>query len=271
MKFRLAFLLAMLVLPTLFIITTCKNENVSNGIKMVAHRGAMLERPENTMPAFKKALEIGADIIELDLFTSRDGHLFILHDRTLDRTTNGQGLASERTLSELQELDAGSHFNSKYSGERIPSFKEVLTWAVQADAVLLLDLKERGLEFAENVAHEVKSAKAENHVVVGVRSPKQAMEFGTLLPDTRRLAFIGSPDYIEDFANTGVYIIRLWLRWLIEDPSYAEKVRMAGTKLMINGKHGDLEETQTILQFQPDWILVDDVAQLKLSLEKLNS
>ena len=100
-----------------------------------------------------------------------DGQLFIFHDSTLDRTTNGQGEATELTLEELQQLDAGTWFDPEYARERIPSFREVLQWATENDVVLLLDLKESGREFAHNVADDIQNYGVVENMVIGVRSP----------------------------------------------------------------------------------------------------
>ena len=231
----------------------------------------MEESPENTMTAFRRAQELGADIVEIDLYTSIDGHLFILHDSTLDRTTDGGGEATDLTLEELQALDAGSWFGPEYAGEQIPSFREVLEWATEEDVVLLLDLKESGPEFADNVAGDILQYEVEGNMVVGVRSPEQAGEFRERLPNARQLAFMGSPDDIEAYAEEGVDVLRLWLRWLDEDPTLADRVRQTGKKLMINGTLGELEEAKAIMDFEPDWILIDDVAQLQESLQQIAS
>jgi len=86
---------------------------------LVGHRGAMGLEPENTLRSFRRAVALGADAVELDLRVSRDGHLVILHDADVDRTTDGDGPVSEMSLAELRQLDAGL-------GERIPTFTEVL-------------------------------------------------------------------------------------------------------------------------------------------------
>ena len=91
----------------------------------LAHRGASGDAPENTLAAFRLAAEMGADGIELDAKVSRDGAVVILHDATVDRTTDGTGRVSELTLDELKRLDAGSKFNAKFAGERIPTLDEV--------------------------------------------------------------------------------------------------------------------------------------------------
>lgn len=91
-----------------------------------AHRGASGYAPENTLSAFKKALEMGAQGIELDVQFSKDGVVMVMHDDTLDRTTNGSGRVESHTLEELKKLDAGSWFSSNYIGEKIPTLEEVI-------------------------------------------------------------------------------------------------------------------------------------------------
>jgi glycerophosphoryl diester phosphodiesterase len=96
-----------------------------NAPLVIAHRGASFVAPENTLLAFRLASELGADAIELDAKLTADGHVVIHHDRTLERTTNGSGPLSRRTLEELQRLDAGSHLDSRFAGERIPTLRQV--------------------------------------------------------------------------------------------------------------------------------------------------
>ena len=80
-------------------------------VQIVAHRGSSGDRPENTLPAFAEAVRVKADIIELDVHLSKDGHLIVMHDETVDRTTNGKGRICDKTLTELKELNAGSWFS----------------------------------------------------------------------------------------------------------------------------------------------------------------
>ncbi len=91
-----------------------------------AHRGGAALAPENTLAAVRNALALGADVIELDLHVSRDGAVVVIHDATLDRTTTGRGFVRETALADLQRLDAGSWFNARFAGERIPTLREVL-------------------------------------------------------------------------------------------------------------------------------------------------
>ncbi|MGA7607078.1 MAG: glycerophosphodiester phosphodiesterase family protein, partial [Anaerolineales bacterium] len=97
-------------------------EDLSNPI-IFAHRGASAHAPENTLASFELALSQGADAIELDVNLSADGEVVIIHDSTVDRTTNGHGRVAQLSLTELRSLDAGSFFSEKYHGEKIPLLK----------------------------------------------------------------------------------------------------------------------------------------------------
>ncbi|MCL4396967.1 glycerophosphodiester phosphodiesterase [Candidatus Parvarchaeota archaeon] len=89
------------------------------------HRGAAIEAPENTLPSFKLAKKLGVYGVEMDLHTSKDGELIVMHDETLDRTTNGKGLIHSHTLEEIKKLDAGFKFGKKWKGTRVSTLREV--------------------------------------------------------------------------------------------------------------------------------------------------
>jgi glycerophosphoryl diester phosphodiesterase len=91
-----------------------------------AHRGACLVAPENTLPAFQAAVDLGADGVELDVQYSSDGHLLVIHNPSLDATTSGSGRVTSHTLEDLRRLDAGSYFAPEFAGTPIPTLDEVL-------------------------------------------------------------------------------------------------------------------------------------------------
>ncbi len=95
-------------------------------ITVTAHRGFSGENPENTLASFRAAIAAGADMVELDVHLTRDNELVVIHDDTLERTTDGKGNVADKTLSELKRLDAGFKFNPRFAGERIPTLTEVL-------------------------------------------------------------------------------------------------------------------------------------------------
>lgn len=108
--------------------------------KIFAHRGASAYVPENTLPAFEKAVDIGADGVELDIHLSRDGRLVVIHDEMLDRTTNGHGFVKDFTLAELKKLDASKTMtNSGFCNLRIPTLGEV--YELLADTELLVNVE----------------------------------------------------------------------------------------------------------------------------------
>lgn len=102
---------------------------------VIAHRGASAYYPENTLSAFKGAIEMDADMIELDIMLSSDGVPVVFHDAKLNVHSNGQGLLSYHTLAELKALDVGSWFSDEFAGERIPTLQEVLDIAANKIAL----------------------------------------------------------------------------------------------------------------------------------------
>jgi glycerophosphoryl diester phosphodiesterase len=102
--------------------TTGEKKQVDN----VAHRGAAGYAPENTIAGFDLAVDMKADYIEIDVQRSKDGELVIIHDTTVDRTTDGTGKVGDLTLQQLQRLDAGSWKGESFTGESIPTFEEIL-------------------------------------------------------------------------------------------------------------------------------------------------
>jgi glycerophosphoryl diester phosphodiesterase len=113
---------------------------------VIAHRGASGTRPENTLAAFRRAVELGADGVELDVQLTRDGEVVVIHDRTLERTTDGKGAVAARSLAELRRLDAGAWFDPCFAGERVPMLGEVLAAVPLAINVELKPHRDDGLE-----------------------------------------------------------------------------------------------------------------------------
>jgi glycerophosphoryl diester phosphodiesterase len=129
---------------------------------VVGHRGAMGYGPENTLVSFERGLELGADWIELDVHLSADGELVVIHDETLERTTNGHGLVREHTLAELRQLDAGH-------GQHISTLGEVLDWARARNTVVDIEIKNAPIFYdgiSEAVVDVVKKADMVDQVIV---------------------------------------------------------------------------------------------------------
>jgi glycerophosphoryl diester phosphodiesterase len=112
---------------------------------IIAHRGYRAKYPENTLAAFSAALDIGVKMIELDVMLTRDRKMVVIHDATLERTTDGHGQVNSYTLQELKELDAGSWFHPRFAGERLPALDQVLD-LVSDRTLLNIEIKSNAYE-----------------------------------------------------------------------------------------------------------------------------
>jgi glycerophosphoryl diester phosphodiesterase len=238
--------------------------------EIIAHRGSSSDRPENTTTSAQRAVEAGATAIEIDIRTTADGHLVLMHDASVERTTNGIGLVSSLTLKQIKSLDAGSKFSPLYQGEPVATLDELLQISVDKNIQLLLDLKESGEPYAQAVAAAVQRHANGQRVIVGVRSVEQAVQFRKLLPESRQLGFIPKPESVESFAAAGVDMIRLWSDWLPDD-SLVKRVRAVEVDLQINVDQGSLAEVEPLLGYQPEAILCDNPALLVETLAGLNA
>ncbi|NOU94312.1 glycerophosphodiester phosphodiesterase [Paenibacillus sp. LMG 31456] len=109
----------------------------NNSIVVAAHRGLKCDYPENTLLAFQKAMESKVDMLELDLRLSKDGVVMVIHDETLERTTNGSGKVMDYTLAELKQLDAGAWFGPVFEGLKIPTLDELCSLIASYPEILL--------------------------------------------------------------------------------------------------------------------------------------
>lgn len=107
---------------------------------ILAHRGDKNQAPENTLAAFAQALQKGADGIELDARLTADGHVIVIHDSTVERTTNGKGRVASLSLEAIRKLDAGKWFNEKFTGTKIPLLEEVFE-IIGKDKLINIELK----------------------------------------------------------------------------------------------------------------------------------
>lgn len=237
--------------------------------QIIAHRGASTERPECTQAAIERAIQTGATAVEVDIRSAKDGTLVIMHDSTVDRTTNGNGKISEMTLAEIRELDAGSWFHRRYRFQTVPTLREVLE-RCKGRIDVVLDLKEDSDAYRQQVVLEVKKYGDSSQMIIGVRSMDHIKTFSELLPEAKLLGLISHPSEIEDFVENGVKMIRLWPKWFDEfDEDLVQRVRMAGASLHLNGTLGEIEETYALLKHAPISLSSDDPKQLNRSLRKI--
>ncbi|MCC7550869.1 MAG: hypothetical protein KO316_05100 [Methanobacterium sp.] len=154
-------------------------------MKIIAHRGASALEPENTLRSLSQAFQLDVDMVEIDVHQSKDGELVVIHDNTLDRTTNGTGLVREKTLPQLKELDAGK-------GETIPTLREVLKLVKErsnhkGQESLLIEIKEPDIEKQvlnnikkENMLKEVIVASFYHNVSLDLKSMEKSLKTGVI-------------------------------------------------------------------------------------------
>jgi glycerophosphoryl diester phosphodiesterase len=168
--------------------------------RLFAHRGASGEAPENTLAAFRRAVALGSEYIELDVHLSRDGHIVVIHDATLERTTNGSGRVQEQTLAQLQQRDAGYRFSPdggetfpfRATGVTVPTLAEVFQ---QCPGIkFTVEIKQQEPAIEEQVIAVVRACEREADVIL-------ASEHDRVLHRVRRLA----PDLATSFAYGEVF------------------------------------------------------------------
>lgn len=155
----------------------------------IAHRGFRTRAPENTLAAFEAAVRAGAPMVEFDVSFSRDGELVVVHDETVDRTTNGTGRVAALDSAELRELDAGSWFDARFAGERIPTLAETLD-LLKGRIALNIEIK------PEAVSDRPGAEAVERRVLAMVRERDMAESVLVSSFDVRpleRLAAAGAP------------------------------------------------------------------------------
>jgi glycerophosphoryl diester phosphodiesterase len=137
-------------------------------VQILAHRGSSAYAPENTLAAFRLAVEQRADWLELDVQQTRDGQLVAFHDLRVERTTDGRGALRDLTLADLRTLDAGKWFGPEFAGERVPTFDEVLSLAREAGIRLFPEVKDPrfypGIE--ERLAAALRAHEYEERAIV---------------------------------------------------------------------------------------------------------
>jgi glycerophosphoryl diester phosphodiesterase len=153
---------------------------------MCAHRGASGHAPENTLAAIRLAMEMGAGMCELDVQQTADDHLVVMHDDTLDRTTNGSGNLWQMTLSELQQYDAGEWYDKRFAGEKLPALEQVIA-LVRGKMTLNIEIKMHGHErnIAPLVVDTLRRETFEHECVVSSFDRKVIDEIKSQAPELK--------------------------------------------------------------------------------------
>lgn len=164
-------------------------------IKVAAHKGAALLAPGNTLPSFVKAAELGADMMEIDVRTTADGELVVIHDANVDGVSDGSGQVEDLSLAEIKSLDVGASFPPEFIGTRIPTLHEALKTIKRLGVEVNVEMKRAQIEA---VIEEIGSAGIEDRTMIS--SPDHAMltEARRISPSIRILAMGLDPGRLSD-------------------------------------------------------------------------
>lgn len=231
----------------------------SRSPQIVCHRGANAFAPENTLPAARICFDQALDFVEIDIRTTSDGHLVVMHDASVDRTTNGQGLVGDLTLADIKALDAGSWFGDLHKGTAVPTFSEFLDHA-----------KGRGGVYVEM-----------KHV-----SPSQVLrevEAHGMIDDC--FFWCGDTDMLEWMRSKSDEVCLMAARWMYrsvdeaardynaqivefdvtrDDLGEISECRALGVKSMIYSQSHDWDELGSYLRYSPDLVNLDRPDRFKM-------
>ena len=234
---------------------------------LLGHRGAAAEAPANTVAAFRRAMESGADGVELDIHLTHDGRVVVIHDETVRSVTGLDRLVRELTLAQIQQLDAGSYFSPAFAGERIPTLDEALE-AVGPDAVVNIELKGMGVAadgLERQMLRIVRAHDMADRVIASSFNPLRLMRLRALDPRIPR-GMLYSP-------NSPVFVRQLWFLPLVQpdalhphhsmvDEAYMRRARKWGVR--VNAwTVDDPAEAERLVRLGVDGIITNDPRHLR--------
>jgi len=239
---------------------------VSTTPLVIAHRGNSSVAPENTLAAFEAAWRGGADVIELDIQLSADGQAVVIHNDTLDETTDTTGPVSTHTAAELAQVDAGSWFSSAYAGQRVPLLGEVLTWLSQRDGLaMLLEFKgEWDPAPVSTVVEQIEAAGVAARTVVQSFAVTTVQALVDVAPHLRRGLLIEhmAEDTFSLCARMQVSQCNPSGRILLEQPETLGLIRERGMQSMV-WTANEPQHWQGLLQLGADGIITDRPDRLR--------
>jgi glycerophosphoryl diester phosphodiesterase len=243
---------------------------------VIGHRGFPTAAPENTLASFQKAIDAGADMVELDVAVTRDGIPVVLHDPTVRRTTEGRGSVRKLTLSDVRALDAGRWFAEEFSGERIPLLEEVLD-LVAGRICVNIEIKREavwkqasgGIE--EKVLRVVDRKKLIDRTVISSFSPLAVERSKALRPDCSTALLLTRMPVrfpMKLLRRTGADALHVPFRRLKR--VFLEHARNEGIPLRVYTVN-EIRSMQNLIDWGVDGIFTDRVDRLVATTEELRA
>ncbi|WP_260288503.1 glycerophosphodiester phosphodiesterase family protein [Peribacillus aracenensis] len=250
------------------LLTGCTSEvaNTQDDLLIIAHRGDSSEAPEHTMPAYEKAIESGADYIEIDLRMTKDGQLVAMHDETVDRTTNGKGKVSDYTLKQLKDLDAGIWFSDEYKGEKILSLEEIVdkfgSGTQYYIETRIVDIQ-TGME--EKLLDILSKRKLLENVVIQSFSPESLKRMHKLNKDIPLIQLCQNADvpYLKE-NEINQYANGIGLNGKLVDEDFVKKMHVANLEVhTFFNKENEKKIIKDVVSYGVDGVLTDYLVNAK--------
>lgn len=223
--------------------------------KIVCHRGARFDAPENTFSSAQKAIDLGGSIIELDIRQSSDGVLYVMHDETVDRTTNGSGAIADMTSAQIDALDAGSWHDATFAGERVPRLEAFL--GMFADrAGFYLEVKKAD---CSDIAKVVRKLGIAERCFTFSFDAEMREQMFVNIPEVRRMIHwndAGSAQAALDTHHASIVEFH-------KDAFSAERVKSCqahGLEVMFYSDQADRERFQMALELQMNYVNIDFIS-----------
>ncbi len=235
----------------------------NGGVYVIAHRGAHQGIPENTLPAYRRAIELGADFVEIDVRMTKDGHFVSVHNRTIEAYVDGiEGAIEDLTLAQLRTLDVGSRVSPKWKGTRIPTFEEVLDLC-KGRCGIWLDLKDAPIA---PLVERIK-ARGMEHEVLWCISPEEVRPLREACSKCIAMPDPGAEENLAALLCTAKprMVCPVWSDF---SPTYGEVCRQTGVIVFVDERKPTARSWKKALAWGADGIQTNDPAKLIAFLKK---
>jgi len=234
---RIALLLGLLLILAAGIplIVITRPEMMIARIQVLAHRGASGYAPENTMAAFRIAIDQRADWLEMDVQQTKDGRLVVFHDLRMERTTNGHGALRDLTLEQVQALDAGAWYGPQFAGERVPTFEEVVALARDNGIRIFPEVKDPRLYpgIEERVAAVITAYEYESNTIVQSFDMTSLERLRQMNPRLRLAALYTAASPLRGEPPVGVSILGPPWEMVTADPAIVRDAHANGRQVVV--------------------------------------